>query len=71
MKVFSDGSAIWKKCTMTGLLRVYVGEHTGIHSVGKPRKMWIGTMKKYLKKRDWMSGKQGEWCMIGMNGRDL
>ena len=31
--------------------RVYVGECTGSHSVGRLRKRWINTMKECLKKR--------------------
>ena len=31
--------------------RVYVGECAGSHSVGRPRKRWIDTLKEYLKKR--------------------
>ena len=31
--------------------RVYVGECAGSHSVGRPWKRWIDTMKECLKKR--------------------
>ena len=31
---------------------VYVGEYAGSHSVGRPRKRWIDTVKEFLKKRD-------------------
>ena len=31
--------------------RVYVGECAGSHSVGRPWKRWMNTMKEYLKKR--------------------
>ena len=31
--------------------RVYVGECAGSHSLGKPRKRWIDTMKEYLRER--------------------
>ena len=31
--------------------RVYVGECAGNHSVGRPQKRWIDTMKKCLRKR--------------------
>ena len=31
--------------------RVCVGECTGNHSVGRPRKSWIDTMKECLKKK--------------------
>ena len=47
--------------------RVYVGECAGSRSVGRPRKRWIDTVKECLRKRGlWMSGNQGEWCMIGV-----
>ena len=39
--------------------RIYVGECAGSHSVGRQWKRWIGTMKECLKKRGWISGKQG------------
>ena len=53
--------------------RVYVGECAGSYSVGRPRKRWIDTMKvfKQKKKGVWMSGKQGEWSRIGVNGGGL
>ena len=47
--------------------RVYAGSR----SVGRPRKRWIDIVKECLKKKGWISGKQREWCTIGMNGRDL
>ena len=31
--------------------RVYVVEFAGIHSVGRPWKRWIDSMKDYLRKR--------------------
>ena len=31
--------------------RVYVGECAGSHSVGRPRKRWIDTVKDCLRKR--------------------
>ena len=31
--------------------RVYVGECVGSHSVGRPKKRWIDTIKDCLKKR--------------------
>ena len=33
------------------LKRVYVGEHAGSRSVGRPRKRWIDTVKECLRKR--------------------
>ena len=39
--------------------------------MGRPRKRWIVTEKDCLKKRVWMSGKQVEWCMIGVYDGDL
>ena len=43
--------------------RVFVGECAGSRSVGRPRKMWIDTVKKV-----WMSDKQREWCIIKVRG---
>ena len=63
IKVFSDGSAIWREWRMTGSW-----ECAGSHSVGRLRKRGIDTVKDGLKKRLWMSGKQGLWCMIRMYG---
>ena len=51
--------------------RVYQGESAGGHSVGRPRKRWIGTMKDCLRKRGLDVVKQGEWSRIGMNGGGL
>ena len=31
--------------------RIYVGDRAGGHSVGRPRKIWIETVKECLKKR--------------------
>ena len=50
----------------------YVGECTGSHSVGRPQKRWLDTVKECWKKKEvWMSGKQGEWSRIGVNDRGL
>ena len=43
--------------------RVYVGECAGSHSVGRPQKRWIDTMKECLKKK--------KSSRIGMYGRGL
>ena len=51
--------------------RVYVGECAGSRSVDRPWKRWIDTMKDCLRKKVWMSGKQREWCRIGLNSSDL
>ena len=40
--------------------RVYIGECAGSCPVGRLWKRWIDTV--------WMSGKQSEWCRIGVNG---
>ena len=48
--------------------RVYMGECAVIHSVGRLQKSWIDTLRDGLKTEIWMSGKQGEWCMIEVNG---
>ena len=42
--------------------RVYVGECAGSHSLVKPWKRWINTMKEYLRKRG-----MDEWSRIGVN----
>ena len=52
--------------------RVYVGECTGSHSVGRLWKRWTDIVKECLRKKEvWMSGKQGGWCRIGVNGGGL
>ena len=43
---------MWRGQRGTGLLRVYVGECAGSHSVGWSRKRWIDNVKDYLRKRD-------------------
>ena len=44
--------------------RVYVEERAVSQSVGRPRKNWIDTMMECLRKRGFMSGKQGEGYRI-------
>ena len=52
--------------------RVYVGDCASSCSVGRARKRYIDTVKDCLKKMSfWMSGKQGEWSRIGVNGGGL
>ena len=55
--------------------RLYVREFTASSSAGQPRKEELKRYREGLfKKKErevWMSGKQGEWCMIGVNGRGL
>ena len=46
--------------------RVYVGECASSRSVVRPRKRWIDTVKE-----GWMSGKQGGWSRIEVNGMGL
>ena len=46
--------------------RVYMGECMGSHSVGRPRKRGIDSLSSAFKV--WMLYKQGERCMIGVNG---
>ena len=41
--------------------RVYVGLCAVSHSLGRLWNRWIDTVKECLKKKVWMSGKQGEW----------
>ena len=60
MKAFSDGPAMWK-----GLPREYVEDSAVSRSVGRVRKRWIDTVKV------WVSGKQGEWDKISVNGGGL
>ena len=43
----------------------------GSCSVGRPQKIWLDTVKVGLRKEVWMSGKQGDWSMIGVNGGGL
>ena len=50
---------------------VHALECVGSHSIGRSRKRWIDIIKEWLLKEVWMSGKQGERCMIGVNGRVL
>ena len=50
--------------------RVYVGGVKVSRSASRPRKRWIDTTKD-LRKKVWMTGKQGELCMIGVNGGGL
>ena len=66
MKAFSGCSAMWRMKNDRIAKRVYVGEGAGSRSV--PRKRWIDTVKECLRKEVWMSGKQGEWCMIVYGG---
>ena len=67
MKVFSGSSAMWREWRMIAK-GVYVGELAGSHSVGRPRKRCTDNVKNCLRKRSlWMSGKQEEWCRIGVN----
>ena len=51
MRVFSGGFAMWRGWGWIGLLRVYVGECAGSHSVGRLRRRWIDTLKDCLRKR--------------------
>ena len=53
--------------------RVDVGECSGSHSVGRPQKRWIDTVKNCLKKRGLVT-RQARlfiWCMVGVNGGGL
>ena len=49
----------------------YVGECASSCSVGWLQKRWIDTMNECLKKEVWISGNQGEWFRIGVNGGGL
>ena len=61
---------------MRGLLRDFMKESLQVvaQRASQGRKRWIDTVKDCLKKKKrevWISGKQGEWCMIGVNGGSL
>ena len=53
LKMFYNGSAMWRKLRMTGSLKgsIDVGECAGSSSVSRPRKRWIDTVKDCLEKR--------------------
>ena len=52
--------------------RLYVGECADSHSVGRPQKRWIDTVKDCFKKElGCQTNKQGEWCRIEVNSRGL
>ena len=74
-KLFSVGLVMWSGWRMTGLLRgdMYRSVQLVAQQASRGRKGWIDTMKDCLKKNRevWMSGKQGEWYIIGMNGGGL
>ena len=46
--------------------KVYIREYAGSRSVSRPLKRWIDQGKEV-----WVSGKQGEWCKIGVDGGEL
>ena len=50
--------------------RVYVGVCAGSRSVDWQWKRWIDTVKVF-KEKVWISGKQGEWSRIRVNGECL
>ena len=50
--------------------RIAKREYAGSHSVGRPRKRWIDTVKEYLKKRGLdirQTRRRVEWSRIGVN----
>ena len=49
--------------------KIYVGESAGSWSVDRPRNRWIDIVFK--EREVWISGKQGEWCKIEVNGGSL
>ena len=53
---------------MVGTCGVYVGECAGSHSVGRPWKRWIYTMKECLSEEVWILAKHSR---IGVNGGGL
>ena len=42
---------MWRKWKMILLLRVYIEECAGSHSVGRQQKRWLDNVKDCLKKR--------------------
>ena len=46
MKACSVGSVMWRGSRGVGLPRESMWDCAGSHSVGRPRKRWIDTMKK-------------------------
>ena len=50
MKVFSDGSAMWRERNNRIAKRVYAGECAGSQSVGRLQKRWIDTMECFKKR---------------------
>ena len=48
--------------------RVYVGEWTDSPSVGKPRNIWLDTVKECLKKGGMDIRQAGRMVRIGVNG---
>ena len=68
MKASYSGLAMWRGWRGIGSPKEYVEECAGSHSLGRPRKRWIDTMKECLKKR-WLDVRQarrmlqdrGEW----------
>ena len=42
---------MWRGWRGIGLLRVYVGECAGSHSMGRLQKRWIDSVKECLRKR--------------------
>ena len=50
---------------------VYVGKCAGCHSVGRLRKREIDTGECFKEKGYGCQAKQGEWCLIEVNGGGL
>ena len=72
IKLFSSSLAILKKWRIVGLVKgVYDGEHKGSRPLGRLENRWIDSRNDWLKKMEWMLGKQGECCIKGMNGGGL
>ena len=51
--------------------RAYIRKFVSSSSVGWLWERLIDILRTVLKKEVWMSVKQGEWCMIGVNGKGL
>ena len=70
--MFSDDSTIVKVWRLMELLKRYmrrsVWETFGMTTV---EEVDCFSERIFIEKEVWVLGKQGEWCMAGMNGRGL
>ena len=70
MEASFSGSAIWRGWSGIESPRESMWESAGSHSVGRPQKRWIDTMKEYLRKKRFRCQAR-EWSRIGVKGRGL